>query len=385
MNCHKVLPPRLVRSAAAVIALACLVLAASCADRPGLAGESQTPSLEAMAGQMVMVGFRGARLDPGAPVLRDLKDLHLGGTVLFDRDVALGSDERNVRSPKQLAKLAAQLRRAAAVVPFLAVDQEGGAVARLKPERGFPATRSAAELGRLDDPERTRDAGRAIGETLRDAGLNLDFAPVADLDFGEQSPAIGQLERSFSRDPDKAAAHALAFIRGLHDAGVLSCLKHFPGHGSAAGDTHHGFTDVTDVWTRQELIPFRKVIQAGAADMVMTAHVTHRGLDPEHPATFSRPVIQGLLRGELGFDGVVVTDDLQMGAVVEHYGLRQAVRLSIEAGADVVLFGNNLRHDPEVGRKARDIILELVRSGEIDRDRLVRSWERIRRLKDRLQ
>ncbi len=257
-------------------------------------------------------------------------------------------------------------------------------VARLKPERGFPPTVSAAELGRRGDLDATRAAGRDIGETLRAAGLNLDFAPVVDLDFGRRSPAIGRLERSFSADPELVADHALAFIQGLRQAGALSCIKHFPGHGSAGGDTHHGFTDVTDVWSRQELIPFQRIIEAGAADMVMTAHVTHRGLDPDHPATFSRAVVTDLLRGELGFDGVVVTDDLQMGAVAGNYGLREAVRRSITAGADLLLFGNNLRYDPEVGAKAASLIVEMVRRGEVERERLEASWGRIMRLKARL-
>ncbi|MFW5837509.1 MAG: glycoside hydrolase family 3 protein [Desulfovibrionaceae bacterium] len=357
---------------------------AACADPPPLAGSGGPASLEAMAGQMIMVGFRGTDLPDDAPVLRDLRELNLGGVVLFDRDVVLKSDERNVRDPAQLARLSARLREAAVIPPFLAIDQEGGMVARLKPERGFPPTISAAELGRKGDLGRTRAAGRDIGATLRAAGINTDFAPVVDLDFGDKSPAIGRLGRSFSADPAKAAAHALAFIDGLHRENVLSCLKHFPGHGSASGDTHHGFTDVTSVWSRKELIPFQRVIEAGAADMVMTAHVTHQGLDPDHPATFSRAVVTDLLRGELGFDGVVVTDDLQMGAVAGNYGLREAVRLSVQAGADLLLFGNNLRYDPEVGAKAASFIVEMVRRGEIKRERLEASWKRIMRLKARL-
>lgn len=341
-------------------------------------------SLETMAGQMILIGFRGGRLESQAPVLRDLRGLELGGAVLFDRDAALGMRTRNILNPGQLERLASRLRQAARIPPFLAVDQEGGAVARLKPERGFPAAVSAAELGRTGNFTATRLAGRSIGETLRRGGLNLDFAPVVDLDFGDKSPAIGRLGRSFSPDPEQVAAHALAFIHGLHDAGVLSCLKHFPGHGSAAGDTHQGFIDVTDVWTSKELVPFRRIIEAGEADMVMTAHITNRNLDPDHPATFSKAVIQGLLRTELGYDGVVITDDLQMGAVAENYGFDQAVRLSVLAGADILLFGNNLSYDPDAAAKARDVILDMVRRGEVDKRRISRSWERIMRLKAKL-
>lgn len=385
MKCNKMMNPVFLGLLCLVLMLHSMQLAACSGLPPAGAHALRNASLETMAGQMVLAGFRGTTLEDQAPILRDLNRLGLGGAVLFDRDVVLGTRTRNILNPKQLARLTARLRKTARIPPFLGVDQEGGAVARLRPERGFPATVSAAALGREGNLTAARLAGRNIGETLRRGGLNLDFAPVVDLDFGDKSPAIGRLGRSFSADPEQAAAYALAFIRGLHDAGVLSCLKHFPGHGSAGGDTHLGFTDVTDVWSRKELVPFRRIIDAGEADMIMTAHIANRNLDPDGPATFSKAVIQGLLRGELGYDGVVITDDLQMGAVAQNYGFEQAVRQSVLAGADILLFGNNLSYDPDVAAKARNVILDMVRSKEVDKARIAKSWERIMRLKAKLE
>ncbi|MBU1229022.1 MAG: glycoside hydrolase family 3, partial [Proteobacteria bacterium] len=259
---------------------------------------------------------------------------------------------------------------------------------RLRAERGFPETPPAAELcpgGAAPAAlAPALAAGHEVGATLARAGINLDFAPVADVNVNPSNPVIGALQRSFSADPAEAAACAGAFARGLKDRGVLTAAKHFPGHGSSRADSHQGFTDVTATWSEAELIPFRELVRQDLADMVMTAHVFNARLDPAHPATLSRPVISGLLRGRLGFNGVVVTDDLQMRAVAGQYGLKETVRLCVEAGADVLLIGNNLDYDEGIAGKTLDLLMELVAEGAVPAGRIRQSHARILDLKRRL-
>jgi beta-N-acetylhexosaminidase len=341
-----------------------------------------------MAGQMLLVGFRGAEPEQGLPILGQIKALNLGGVILFDRDVALNSPERNIHSPEQLLRLTTALGAVAAATGspplFIAVDQEGGRVQRLRSRHGFAETPAAAELCPGGDPAPALAAGEQVGATLAGVGINLDFAPVADVDVNPANPVIGALSRSFSADPRQAAACASAFARGLKSRGILTAAKHFPGHGSSTVDSHLGFTDVTATWSEAELLPFQELVHQNLADMVMTAHVFNARLDPKHPATLSRAAIEGLLRTRLGFAGVVVTDDLQMRAVTEHYGLKEAVRLAVEAGADVLLIGNNLDFDPDSAGKALDALLALVAEGRISPQRIALSFARIQTLKQRL-
>ncbi len=348
-----------------------------------------TPELKRLAGQMLMVGFRGADPAQNLPILGQIAALNLGGVILFDRDAALKSPERNIESPEQLRRLTDALQAAASAGGspplFIAVDQEGGRVQRLRAARGFAETPAAAELCPAGDPAPAFAAGQTAGATLAAAGVNLDFAPVADVDVNPENPVIGALGRSFSPDPDQVAACAGAFARGLKSRGVLTAAKHFPGHGSSRADSHLGFTDVTDTWTEAELIPFRALVREHLVDMVMTAHVFNARLDREYPATLSRPVIHGLLRKQLGFEGVVVTDDLQMRAVAGRYGLKESVRRIVLAGADVLLIGNNLDFDETIAAKTLDALMELVAEGHLSPHRIQESAARIQTLKMNLR
>lgn len=345
------------------------------------------PSLDVMAGQMLMVGFRGLEAGPDSTVGRAVIRQRLGGVVLFDYDVALGRYGRNIDSPAQLLALTSRLSALSQVPLFIAVDQEGGKVQRLKESAGFVETPSAADLGAKGELA-AREAGTIIARQLALFRVNLDFAPVLDVNVNPDSPAIGMLGRSFSFKPEQVATLGLAFLDGLHNPGkgpgVLGCVKHFPGHGSALTDSHLGLPDITKTWSRDELIPFARVIQAGAADMVMTAHLYNAHLDPDHPATLSKAVVQGILRSELGYDGVVITDDLGMGAIAERYGMKEAIRLAVEAGCDILLFGNNLTFDPDLAAKAHAVLTGLVRDGTISRERIRLSFDRIMALKARL-
>jgi beta-N-acetylhexosaminidase len=340
------------------------------------------PSLRARIGQMLLVGFRGLTVEAAEPIRRQVSDGSLGGVVLFSVDQLTGGP-RNVASPEQVRALVEGLRAAAPTeTPLLvAIDQEGGLVARLGPAHGFPATRSAADLG-SGDPEATRAAAGAMAETLATAGINLNLAPVVDLATNPDNPIIAGVERSFSADPDVVIAHATAFIQAHHRvAGVACAVKHFPGQGSASRDTHLGVVDVSDAWTETELRPFAALIEAGLPGAVLTAHIFNAKLDAEHPATLSVPTITGILRERLGYDGPVISDDLQMGAIRDAYGHDEAVALAIEAGIDILLIANQLVYEPEVVRRTIDLVEGLVRAGRISEARIDASYERILRLK----
>ena len=290
---------------------------------------------------------------------------------------------RNIQSPGQVRALAASLQRIAPTPVGIAIDQEGGRVNRLKAAYGFPESISHEELGRINDPEQTFAQAEKTARTLADLGINLNLAPVVDLDAGPDNPIIKGKKRSFSADPEVVARHATEFCRAHHQHGVMTCAKHFPGHGSARGDTHLGLVSVTDFWTEKELIPFQRLIEAGECDAIMTAHVFNARLDSERPATLSRAVVQGILRERLGFDGVVLSDDMEMKAIASHYGLKQAVQYGIEAGLDVLCFGNNMNFDPNIGERAAGLIEQLVAAGKISEARIDQSFQRIQKLKQR--
>lgn len=339
-------------------------------------------TLDEKIGQMLLVGFRGYTADDDSQIARDIAAGRVGGVILFDRDVALGSNERNINNPAQVRALTASLRGYAGKVPiFIAVDQEGGAVCRLKEARGFPATVSARSLGDLNNETATREAGQALAAMVAESGFNLNFAPVVDIDVNPDSPAIGRLNRSFSANATVVADNARWVIEEHHRQGVMTAIKHYPGHGSALTDTHEGFADVTETWSEEELQPYRDLIGRDLPDMVMTAHVYNAGIDPNCPATLSEATVTGILRERLGYQGVVVTDAMDMGAIHDTYDLRESLKLSINAGCDIFLFANNLVYDELIAQKAVGIVKELVESGEISEDRIDESCGRILRLK----
>ena len=358
------------------------------ADAPAVpteAADSGPASVEEMVGQMLMLGFRGTELEEDNPILGDLRDRHLGGAILFSYDVPADSAVRNIESPGQVANLCRALKAEGGADLLIAVDQEGGRVARLSPDFGFPPTASAAELGELNDLAVTLRAGEAIADTLVAAEININLAPVVDLNTNPENPVIGAIERSFSADPEVVAAHAAAFIEGHHSRGVLTALKHFPGHGSSEADSHLGFVDVTETWQEIELEPYRTLVAGGNVDLVMAAHVFNANLDPEFPASLSQLTIDGLLREDIGFNGAVISDDMGMGAIADNYDFETAVRQAILAGNDILVYGNNIgEFEPELGTRVFETILALLDSGEIPLERIEQAYSRIAALKQRL-
>lgn len=342
---------------------------------------NSTPTLREKIGQMLLVGFRGFQITDADPISQDLREHNIGGVLLFDQEMADRSKTgRNIQSPQQVRELVSSLHARAQMPLWVAIDQEGGRVNRLKPDYGFPETISHEELGNLNDPVKTHAHASQIARTLAELGINLNLAPVVDLDRGPDNPIIKAKKRSFSADPETVAQHAMGFAQAHQDAGVLTCPKHFPGHGSARGDTHLGLVDVTKHWTEQELIPFQRMIDSGCK-MIMSAHVMNAVLDPQRPATLSKTVLTGLLRQKLGFKGVIISDDMEMKAIGDHYGLETSIKYAIEAGIDLLCFGNNMKFDANIGKRASDIIFGLVNSGEIAESRIDESYERILNLK----
>ena len=337
------------------------------------------PSLRQKIAGLIVVGFRGSALGQ-VPWLRTaLRETGLGGVILFDRDQQLGGN-RNVRSPAQIRQLVADLRAAAGDREIIvSVDQEGGIVTRLSPAHGFPAVASEADIGR-GSVAAARTWGRGIAKTLATAGINLNFAPVVDLNVNPKSPAIGALDRSFSADPDVVVKMATAEIDAHRAAGVRTTLKHFPGIGSSTTNTDFGVADVTKTWTRRELEPFQRLIDSNKADLIMAGHVVNGQLDPDHPASLSKVVVTDLLRRELSWTGPVVTDDLQAAAIDKAFGFDEAIVLALEAGNDLLLFANQQTYDPRVVGQAIDIIAGAVDAGRLPASRIDEAYGRVTRL-----
>lgn len=350
----------------------------------GQSGKKDIITLEEKIGQMLLVGFRGTKVADTNHIVRDIEKYNLGGVILFDYDVPTKTYKRNIHSPAQLKQLIQELKQIANQPLFISVDQEGGKVARLKAERGFPGTVSSQYLGSLNNADSTRFYAKQMAMTLSQMGFNMNFAPVADLNVNPDNPIIGKLERSFSAEPEAVIKHASIFSKTFRSHGIVPVLKHFPGHGSSRDDSHLGVVDVTDTWSKEELIPYEKLIQKNQADVIMTAHIFNAKIDSSYPATLSKPTITGLLRDKLGFDGIVITDDLMMGAIRNEYGLKTTINKALNAGVDILAFANNSVYDPDIIPKAHIIIKELIKEGKISRNQIDESYKRITNLKQKL-
>ncbi|MEV0019266.1 glycoside hydrolase family 3 protein [Streptomyces tendae] len=284
---------------------------------------------------------------------------------------------RNVTSPEQVAALTAQLRAEREDL-LVAIDEEGGDVTRLEVRTGssFPGNHA---LGAVDDVGLTRAVAAELGRRLAAAGVNFNWAPSADVNSNPDNPVIGV--RAFGSDTDLVARHTAAYITGMQSAGVATSAKHFPGHGDTGIDSHHAMPRIdvgADVLAERDLVPFRAAIAAGSR-AVMSAHILVPALDPELPATLSRRILTDLLRGELGYDGLIVTDGIEMKAIAGTYGIERGTVMAIAAGADAICVGGGL-HDEGTVRRLSDALVEAVRAGELSEERLADAAERVRSL-----
>ncbi|MGW6418672.1 glycoside hydrolase family 3 protein [Streptomyces sp. NPDC055055] len=290
---------------------------------------------------------------------------------------SVGLFGRNIVGPGQLAALTAQLRAERDDV-LVAIDEEGGDVTRLEVKEGssFPGNYA---LGSVDDVELTRAVARELGRRLVQCGVDLNWAPSADVNSNAENPVIGV--RSFGPDPDLVARHTVAYVDGLQGVGVAACTKHFPGHGDTNVDSHDALPRIdVDLATlhARELVPFRAAIAAGTK-AVMSAHILLSALDPHRPATLSPQILTGLLRQELGFEGLIVTDGMEMQAVAATYGIERGSVLAIAAGADAICVGGGLCDEDTVLR-LRDALVNAVRTGELPEERLADAAARVRAL-----
>lgn len=340
------------------------------------------PTLDEKIGQLLMVGFRGTVATSDSTIARYIRDYHLGSVIFFDVDVERQVADRNIASPAQVKALVDSLQSFAAVPLFIAIDQEGGRVNRLKTTYGFPASVSAQYLGEINNTDSTRHYAAITAESLAAVGINVNFAPVVDVNVNPDNPVIGKLMRSYRANPEVVAQHARIVTETHKQFGIVTTFKHFPGHGSAWNDSHVGMADVTDTWTELELIPYRRAIEAGELDAIMTAHIFNAKLDADHPGTLSKHVLTKMLRVDLGFNGVIYSDDMQMKAVADFYGLEQAIELGLNAGIDILTFGNNThQYEPDIAERAFNIIKMLVETGRISEERIDESYNRIMAMK----
>lgn len=338
-------------------------------------------SLEQMAGQMIMVGFQGtSTTDADVRKLGALlAEGHIGG-VMYLRN--------NVTSLAAVRQMNADFMSASEVPPLIALDQEGGYIERLTSQVGFAEIPSAQKVAEGLSPAKAEVLYAGMARNLAALGFNTNFGPVVDLNINPANPIIAKYERSYGADAGWVAAFGEAFVAGHRAAKVLTALKHFPGHGSSTTDSHQGFVDVTRTWQAKELDPYRALIDAGMVDMVMVGHLYHAKFvgegDGQIPSSLSPNWITGVLRAQLGFDGVVVSDDMQMSAIRAHFGFENAIVRAVNAGMDMLLFSNTAEY--HIGL-ADEILAVLMKHADADpafAARIEQSYRRIVALKNRL-
>lgn len=324
-------------------------------------------SLEDKIGEMLLVGIGGESI--GDDTIRMLRTDRPGGIILY---------KRNVVSGEQVAGLIMELQkhslRNKGIGLFIGIDHEGGRVNRLPDEYNYPSART---FGSTNDPEGVKNTAVEVGGKLKALGFNMNFAPVLDIDSNPQNPVIG--DRSFGKTPETVSVMGSAFIEGMQAAGIISVAKHFPGHGDTSVDSHTGLPVLSHTKTRVmefETVPFREAVDKGVP-AIMTAHILFSAIDPDRPATMSPAIIDGLLRDTLGFEGVVITDDLLMGAISSRYKPGEAAVLAVEAGADMLLIALH----SEGAREAVDALKGAVEEGRISSERIDASVGRIIMLK----
>lgn len=356
------------------------LLAATLALSLVTAGAARAASLDEMAGQMIVVGFAGdsAKEKSVAALVDEIASGGVGGVMFL---------KTNVKSKAAVTAMNKAFAAAApaGLPPLLTIDQEGGAVERLTSAVGFEEVAAARDVAAKLDAKSAEALYLTMAKGLRSWGFNVNFAPVVDLAVNPDNPVIVKYGRAFSKDPAIVADYANAVIEAHHAAGLVTSLKHFPGHGSSSADSHEGYVDITRTWSDTELEPYRQLIGRGYSDMVMVGHLIDTKIDAEGlPASLSPAWITGKLRGELGFTGVVISDDLEMGAIREQFTLEQTVIKAVEAGEDILLFSNTAYRDPALADKVRAILVKQAEADPAFAKRIAESYARIVALKSRI-
>jgi beta-N-acetylhexosaminidase len=342
----------------------------------------QAQTLEQMAGQMIIVGFAGDDASDKSvkAMAAEIASGDLGGVMYL---------KPNVKSLKAVKAMNAAFRAASPdLPPFITLDQEGGAVERLTKTVGFEELPNAATVAANNSPAEAEAIYAEMAHSVADLGFTVNFGPVADLNINPDSPAIGKFGRAFGKTASTVTAYDEAFIEAHHAAGLLTSLKHFPGHGSSTADSHEGFVDISKTWSDKELDPYRAMFADGYADMVMVGHLYHQDYANDAkaklPASLSPEWIDGMLRRDLGFTGVVISDDLEMGAIRKLYDLHDTVVRAVNAGVDVLLFSNTAAYSAGLADKIRGILVAEAESDPAFKARIEASYSRIVALKARI-
>ncbi len=332
-------------------------------------------------GQLIIVGFRGTEISKESAIVKDIKERNIGGFILTDFDASTQTSGRNVKDAMQLLKLSSALVGYSSNPPIIALNQEGGEVSPLNAYSGSPKTVSAKYLGQIDKEDSTRLYSQNMAQEFMVVGVNTNFAPVLDLDINKENHSISKKGRSFSARPEKVTEHVGYFLDEFDKEGILTVLKHFPGLGSAQTNPHDGIVDVTDTWDPKELIPYKNLFAERNINGVMASHIYNAQLDSVWPATFSDKTINGLLRDSLGFNGVVFSDDLQLQYIQDKYGLETAIAQALNAGIDMLIFGNNEYYDEQIAEKVITILQKLVAEGTVSTETIDAALQRVAKLK----
>jgi len=336
-------------------------------------------SLDIKIGQMILIGMPAAAVD--SMVLKEVKSGKVGSLIYFEKNIPKSSS-----AFAAFKKMSWTYQKAAPIPLFICIDQEGGKVNRLKEKYGFTRSITAASIGKFKSIDSVQFYAEATAATLAGLGINVNFAPCVDLNINPLNPAIAKPERSYSANEDSVIMYAKEVVKQHRKFGVVTALKHFPGHGSSKDDTHLGLADVTNTWSERELKPYRALIDSGYVDGVMTSHIVNKNLDHKAlPGTLSKSILDSILRKKIGFNGVVFSDDMQMKAIASNYGLQEAIKLAVNAGVDIMCFSNNiLGVENRTVDRVHDIIKNFVASGEIKKARIDESYKRIMKLKKRI-
>ena len=346
-----------------------------------LTGGAHAQSLEQMAGQMIVMGFQGDDVDDASVIaLRDqLAAGKIGGVMYL---------KTNVKTLDDVREMNAMFRAASPeLLPFITLDQEGGSVERLTQDVGFAEIPNAATIAASNTPEQAEAIYGTMAKSIAELGFSVNFGPVADVNLNPNNQVIAKFGRAYSENPETVAAYDEAFVKAHHAAGLLTAPKHFPGHGSSTADSHEGFVDITQSWKPAELVPYKTLMADGLIDMVMVGHLYHAAhseSDAQNPASLSRRWITGILRENMGYNGVVISDDLEMGAIRDHFTLEETVTKAVRAGMDVLLFSNTASYRAGLGQEILDILLKEAEADPEFAALIAASYQRIVTLKARI-
>jgi beta-N-acetylhexosaminidase len=357
------------------LALACLTVLVFASS----AAQAQV-SRNSMIGQMLMMGFPGSSAQGAWPrrLAAQIRRGQVGGVVMLGY---------NFKSRQGVTGLTGLFRQAAGARKlFLALDMEGGAVQRLGRKLGYPAVPSARSIARTQTPQQAARTYGKLARISRDAGFNMNLGPVVDLLITPNNPVIGRWNRSYGADPTKVTAYARAFVTAHRALGIVTVLKHFPGHGSSRTDSHDGFVDITRTWQQKELTPFARLIASGHATAIMPGHLIHQKIaGGSVPVSISRRAITGLLRGRLKFRGLVISDDLQMSAIAKNFSYQAAVIRAVNAGVDMLMISNSRKPDQDLPARTIAIISKAIDQGRISPATVKAAYRRIMRAKASLR